>query len=372
MSEDGDEQAGEASTADANGARLSAILQPLLPSLERLSLISRHLHPATIEAVVNSRGAAGDMLHEARTAPSPWPENLAPLGAQLDRSADQVLAAFDELAQAPGAEQPVFQAYKALRRLPRALEALYPVAGFLAPVSRFFLEPESRNDEALVQSLSGVAPDGTGVQAYGPDLDSRETVWTYVPENHDPRQPCPLIVALHGGAGRGRGFLWSWLRTARSHGAIVLAPTSLGSTWALQGDDIDTPHLKRVVEFAQGRWSIDPARMLLTGMSDGGTFSYVSGLLADSPFTHLAPFSAAFHPMLGAFADADRVRGLPVHIVHGTQDWMFPADMARQAHEWLKGAGARVTYREIEDLSHTYAADLNSSIIEWMNASAAG
>ena len=41
-----------------------------------------------------------------------------------------------------------------------------------------------------------------------------------------------------------------------------------------------------------------PRRMLLTGMSDGGTFTYVSGLEASSPFTHLAPVAAAFHPML--------------------------------------------------------------------------
>jgi phospholipase/carboxylesterase len=28
------------------------------------------------------------------------------------------------------------------------------------------------------------------------------------------------------------------------------------------------------------RWNLDPARQLLTGMSDGGTFSYVLGLRA--------------------------------------------------------------------------------------------
>jgi phospholipase/carboxylesterase len=112
--------------------------------------------------------------------------------------------------------------------------------------------------------------------------------------------------------------------------------------------------------------------MLLTGMSDGGTFTYVSGLRARSPFTHLAPFSAAFHPMLGAFADAGRVHGLPVHLIHGALDWMFPADMARMAHEWLLSAGATVTYREIADLSHTYAPDLNGEVLDWMNATAAG
>ena len=73
-----------------------------------------------------------------------------------------------------------------------------------------------------------------------------------------------------------------------------------------------------------------PARKLLTGMSDGGTFTYVLGLRGDCRFTHLAPIAAAFHPMLMTFADADRVRGLPIHIVHGAQDWMFPPELARR------------------------------------------
>src|SRR3546814_19642875 len=64
----------------------------------------------------------------------------------------------------------------------------------------------------------------------------------------------------------------------------------------------------------RARRPFDERRVLLTGMSDGGTFCWVSGLLADSPFTHLAPFSASFHPMLLAFADPARIRGLPVQI----------------------------------------------------------
>ena len=42
-------------------------------------------------------------------------------------------------------------------------------------------------------------------------------------------------MALHGGSGNGRGFLWSWLRDARSRGAILVAPTATGHTWALMG-----------------------------------------------------------------------------------------------------------------------------------------
>jgi phospholipase/carboxylesterase len=177
-------------------------------------------------------------------------------------------------------------------------------------------------------------------------------------------------MALHGGSGNGRGFLWSWLRDARSRGAILVAPTATGSTWALMGDDTDTPNLIRILESVQARWNVDPGRMLLTGMSDGGTFCYVTGFDGASPFTHLAPVAATFHPLMAEMADADRLRGLPIHIVHGRLDWMFPVQVARQTSQALSAAGANVTYRELEDLSHTYPREMNAEILQWMGSEA--
>ena len=56
-------------------------------------------------------------------------------------------------------------------------------------------------------------------------------------------------------------------------------------------------------------------------------------------------------------ADAERLRGLPVHIVHGRLDWMFPVQGARQTRDALSAAGAAVTYLELDDLSHCYPRD---------------
>lgn len=352
--------------------QIGHLLARLLPCLDTLQHMARRMNPATLPELIGTHTEPFEGLRALIAESFGWPEHLAPLGQQLEQSAIHACAAADELAEAVTSYEAVRLVYKALRHLPKALEALYPLAGLLPPVNRFFLDPDCRDDEKLLLSLAGPAPDGTSVMAFGEDPDSRETFWVYVPENYNAKAPAPLVVALHGGAGKGRTFLWSWIRTARSRGAILVAPTSLGPTWALQGEDIDSPHLARIVGFMQENWQIDPKRLLLTGMSDGGTFSYVSGLVATSPFTHLAPFSAAFHPMLGSFADASRVRGLPVHIVHGAQDWMFPAEMAQGAHQWFRSAEAHVTYREIADLSHTYASELNGDILDWVDATATG
>ena len=169
----------------------------------------------------------------------------------------------------------------------------------------------------------------------------------YVPEYYTPDRAWPLVMALHGGSGNGRGFLWSWLRDARSFGAILVAPTATGnasnkSTWALMGEDTDTENLNRILDAVCSRWNVDPSKLLLTGMSDGGTFCYVTGLESASPFTHLAPVAATFHPLMAEMADAERLRGLPVYLVHGRLDWMFPVQVARQTRDALSAAGADV------------------------------
>ena len=85
--------------------------------------------------------------------------------------------------------------------------------------------------------LAAPAFENTGIIHDDNEPGSRGGYSLYVPEYYTPDRAWPLVMALHGGSGNGRGFLWSWLRDARSRGAILVAPTATGSTWALMGED---------------------------------------------------------------------------------------------------------------------------------------
>jgi phospholipase/carboxylesterase len=281
------------------------------------------------------------------------------------------LRAGDGLRAAAGSAEGLRGAYRALRQVNHALEALFPLASLLSSVSRFFLEPARRGDQALLDRLTaGLArPDAqTGVMHAGNDVGDRGGFSLYVPEDYDPARAYPLVMALHGGSGHGRRFLWSWLREARSRSVILVSPTAVGDTWSLMEPQVDSANLLHVLEQVARQWNIDRTRLLLTGMSDGGTFTLLSGLDEDSPFTHLAPIAASFHPLLLTMADPRRVVGLPVYLVHGALDWMFPVSVARTARDALTAAGAHVVYREIADLSHTYPRDENSGMLHWFLA----
>ncbi|MEQ1755137.1 MAG: phospholipase [Micropepsaceae bacterium] len=348
---------------------LVELVPPLLKAYEVLFLVARHFHPPRFAGLMAQIGTPDDELKAAQLRNADVLASLGDVGVALGASGEAALEAFAGLRQVADGTGDIRDVFRALRFVPIGLEALYPLAGVLAPVNRFFLDPALRTDAEL-QALFMRPPthDRVGVMHFcaGDDDSERGGFWLYVPEHYSLGRTFPLVMALHGGSGTGRQFLWSWLRDARSRGAILVAPTSIGGTWALSGEDVDTPNIHRMLEFIRSNWTVDPSRMLLTGMSDGGTFTYVSGLEASSPFTHLAPVSAALHPLLTAMIDGTRVQGLPIYIVHGALDWMFPASMARGAERSLAAAGAHVTYREVADLSHTYPREMNAVMLEWL------
>jgi phospholipase/carboxylesterase len=345
---------------------LKAVLPPLLQSLEALDFIARFLDPPQFAAVLAAAGEPDAALAAALPRIEAWPDELAGVRGPLETASRETLAGFTALR---GADR-LIDVFRALRHGPLAQEALYPLAEGLPPVNRFFLEPAARQDAERQARALGPAGADSGVSHLGESPGARGGCSIYAPEYYCPERAWPLVIALHGGSGNGRAFLWSWLRAARTHGAIVIAATAIGQTWALNGPDVDTPNLANMIEFARGRWNVDPARILLTGMSDGATFSYLAGLTTDLPVTHLAPVSAAFHPLMVQVADPARVQGLPIYLVHGARDWMFPVETARQAHQALAAAGAAVTYRELDNLSHTYPREESAAMLEWMSARA--
>ena len=348
-----------------------AVLPPLLQSLEALSFVARHLNPPEFEAVMEAAGLPDQALQAVLPRLADWPQQFESIHAALEAASDAALRAFAGLREVQHGNGDLIAVFRALRHAPRAQEALYALAARLPPVSEFFVDPAVRTDAGLQARLAEPAHQNTGIIHDHNEPGSRGGFSLYVPEYYTPDRAWPLVMALHGGNGNGRGFLWSWLRDARSFGAILVAPTATGSasnksTWALMGEDGDTPNLGRILESVRSRWNIDCQKLLLTGMSDGGTFCYVTGLQSASPFTHLAPISATFHPLMAEMADAERLRGLPVYLVHGRLDWMFPVQVARQTRDTLAAAGANVIYRELDDLSHCYPREMNAPILDWL------
>lgn len=335
-------------------------IAPLLRTLDVLGAAARHLDPSILELLGQTVEAPAAALHQVVDHPNDA------AGAALDAACRMALAACDDLRVAC-LHDDLRAAYRALRAVAAVEEQIYPLCPWDATVSRHFLPVALRDDAAArVRASVAAQPGRTGLLHVSSTRGTRGGFSMYVPEHYTPERRWPLVVALHGGGGHGRDFLWQWLKDARGRGAIVVAPTSSGRTWPLQEEDRDTPRLLELVDQVRSGWSIDPRRVLLTGMSDGGTFAYLAGLQTDAPFTHLAPVSSAFHPILVEVAEPDRLRGLPIFVAHGALDWMFPVEMARSAATLLSAAGAAVRYREVADLGHCHPVERVGEILHWL------
>jgi phospholipase/carboxylesterase len=348
---------------------LAAAGAATLGLLEAMEQAQRRVHPPLLPALrdrlVPARERADAALGPLLAADVP--EGLGPFHEQFVAGAQASLEATRLFCE------PAAPAHAAARVLAsfsshcRAQERLYPLRLALPPLGRFFAEPAWF--ERLAQ-LDPEPPPGVtvGLHRGGPEGAElpRGAFSVYVPERCDGRTPLPLIVALHGGFGHGFDFVWTWLREARSRGCVLLAPSSRGTTWALDAPAVDVQMLHSLVESVCANWPIDRSRLLLTGLSDGATFSLLAGLGADSPFSHLAPVSGVLHPANFGNGNLARAKGRRIRLCHGALDWLFPIGLARLARDELVNAGATVEYNEIADLSHAYPREENARILEWL------
>ena len=340
---------------------LDKAVAPLLSALTQLPTAQRHLHPIHLEQV---KLEIDDVRGPLKQAYKNFSETGDAIKAGIRTSMGLVLKAMAAFEEVPSDPEGIFHAYRAFRYMPYALENLYPANTVSPAINLFFLENFRHNDAKILKGLKDRGPD-TGIKHFNNERGSKGGYSLYVPEFYDAAKQYPVVVALHGGSGHGRGFLWTWLKEARSRELILISPTARGDTWALMDPTIDSDNLCTILETVRARWSIDENRLLMTGMSDGGTFTYVSGLQSSSPFTHLAPISASFHPMMLELIDAPNIVGRPIYVTHGTNDWMFDIEVARMARETLGGRGADVVFREIADLAHTYPREENPRILDW-------
>lgn len=358
-------------TEDQLLSAITELVPVLLNTMEAFEQVQRRMHP--------SRSAELAQLIE------PFAEHLDPLVDEfsqlnvsghavtvhefLTKGATYALQACENYAAGAASQEGLGSIMRAMRSITRAQETIYPLAAIMTPVSRYFLELPLRSNEELLSRLKqDQGEKQVGILNADNARGTRGGFTLYVPENMTADEPLSLVVALHGGSGHGADFLWTWLREARGRGFLLLSPTSQQDTWSLMGPDHDTAPLKSMVDYVKQNWCVDTDHILLTGLSDGATFALLSGLQADSPFTHLAPLSGVLHPENFINGNMTRANNKPIYLVHGSLDWMFPIDTAYMARDELMKANAELVFREIEDLSHNYARAENDPILGWFNA----
>jgi phospholipase/carboxylesterase len=176
-------------------------------------------------------------------------------------------------------------------------------------------------------------------------LDSQRDGAFLVPAGLDPARPAPLIVAPHGAGGIAMQLLDLMAVQAESHGVIVLAPESRGSTWDMiqGGYGPDVAFIDRALAKIFQLHPIDPSRVALSGFSDGASYGLSLGVINGELFDHIFAFSPGF---MAPTSTADTPQ---IFVSHGIHDEVLPIDpCSRRIVPALRQAGYDVEYHEFE------------------------
>ena len=108
-------------------------------------------------------------------------------------------------------------------------------------------------------------------------------------------------------------------------------------------------------------YTIDQDRIFVSGLSDGGTFAYALGLHCPQVFAGIAPVAG----ILPRSYELTQAKTLPVLIVHGAQDFIFPVAAARATYASLKDQGfTNLSYTELPDWGHAYTYSIDETLVQ--------
>lgn len=173
------------------------------------------------------------------------------------------------------------------------------------------------------------------------------------PDKPKPRQA--MLVVLHGAFMKGRNFIWKWVFAAARRRLAVYAPSSHGATWAAE----DFEPVELMIEKLGENYGLPKEETLLAGLSDGAIAATLLGCRKRVPFRKLA-LLAGTKPF-----DMEAMPRIPLYIVHGTADPIFPIGPARETVEKLRARTKGITYRELADAPHSFPYPEIDPLMDW-------
>lgn len=212
----------------------------------------------------------------------------------------------------------------------------------------------------------------------------------YLPNTYSTAERWPVILFLHGAGERGSdGLLQTTVglgaavrRDPARYPAIVVFPQApRDSLWT----GVPAEAAMAALEATLDEFSVDPARVYLTGLSMGGNGTWYLAYRYPERFAAVAPVCGwvVRLPRMPASASvvptedgppfealARRLSGLPIWIFHGEIDPVVPADASRKAAAALEEAGADVRYTELLGVEHNSwdAAYASPELSAWLFA----
>ena len=125
----------------------------------------------------------------------------------------------------------------------------------------------------------------------------------------------------------------------------------------------------------RARYHVDPDRIFLTGMSNGGIGTWLIGMHHAPLFAGIAPMASGLDDVLMPFLE--NLRNTPIYIIHGAKDQVMPVELSRTISRELEALGYTHVYREHEREhpmagGHYFPKEELPDLVMWLNSQRRG
>lgn len=170
-----------------------------------------------------------------------------------------------------------------------------------------------------------------------------------IPNRYDPRQPRPLVLALHQGGTRMRYYGAAFMRQVVAPGLnnldpIVIAPDCPTRAWT---DPIAEQAVLALVQHTLDSYAIDRTRVLVVGFSLGGRGTWFMASRHPDLFTGAIPIA-------GSTGDEplERLATIPTYVIHSRNDEVVPFSPAERTARELEKMKRPIRFEALWDLGH--------------------
>src|SRR3954471_19209618 len=181
-----------------------------------------------------------------------------------------------------------------------------------------------------------------------------------VPEAYDPAKSYQMRVQLHGGVGRPdatpRGSGIGQLAGAEQ---IYLLPTAWSEAewWT----DPQLGNIRALLDIVKRSYNIDENRVVLSGVSDGGTATYYFSMRDTTPFAAFLPLNGAIPVLRNTSMRVDgelfmnNMANKPFFIVNGGKDPLYPTTLVEPYINQMQKGGVELKYLPQPEAVHNTA-----------------
>jgi predicted peptidase len=221
-----------------------------------------------------------------------------------------------------------------------------------------------------MESANARAPKGTGFFIRDLNVDGGSHKYgLFLPHNYKPNVPTPAIVFLHGvlqagGDGRsemGQGLGPNISRNPERFPCIAIFPQS-GGDWTGEARD---RLCMAVIDDVAAHYAIDPDRVVLTGLSNGGYGTWHIGANHPDRFAALVPVSGN-----ADYESVSKLTRIPIWCFHNSGDFIIGSGNSREMIRLINEAGGHAKYTQFNAVGHECWNEVygDPKVIEWMLA----